>query len=147
MSEKKSTFRMFMGDVVKRWIFLFIAVIGAGQAIAAIVGVNMVGSWIIGLAIFIISLFVAIYLAYRDMPTKLQVEIDKPTSIKIQHSQASVGDGVIIENLNNLTNENHSHDDYESIHREFYDGYSSDDIMSHICTNCGKPRKQKDKLL
>jgi hypothetical protein len=50
------------------------------------------------------------------MPTKLQVEIDKPTSIKIQHSQASVGDGVIIENLNNLTNENHSHDDYEAIH-------------------------------
>jgi len=99
MSEKKSTFRMFMGDVVKRWILLFIAVIGAGQAIAAIVGVNMVGSWIIGLAVFIIGLFVAIYLAYRDMPIKLQVEIDKPTSIKIQHSQASVGDGVIIENL------------------------------------------------
>lgn len=143
MVKKQNSFNAFIKDIFKRWWYLVTGIISGIISTISLIGINPTMSLTIGFIIFGICLFIAMYLAYRDLHFKLQLTMEKTKPILQYKKKLTNEDIFVIGNLENQMEHIHGHSDSIGIRQALKSGYSQDDVMESKCSICGTNRNQE----
>jgi hypothetical protein len=123
------------------------AVIGGVLTITSLTGETPHISWVVGLSILLVCLFIAVFFAYYDL--YVSIELTRRTNIPshLNRRRITNKEVIVIEDLRKQMENVHGHSDYWGIEQVMRDGVPIDEIMKQSCTKCGKPRNQKGDYL
>lgn len=99
------------------------------------------GQWWLGVIIFIVCLFIAMYLAYRDLYIKLTIE--KPSAIPQKPHKINFNEKLLIGNLNGRMELVHGYGDSVGITDDVSKGIDNEIILTRKCSICQKLRNEK----
>ena len=143
MYKKQKPFIAFLGGVIKRWWWIMGSGIGGIQTILATINLTFpLNKWWLGVVIIVVCLFVAMYLAFKDVYIQLQAIITKPSVIKLQSRKITMREEIVINKLAQRMKDVHGDADYDGIRQDMVDGIDTNDILKRDCLGCGKPRNE-----